>query len=82
MFDKCCFKVKDEECEFQANWERGRSHMEPLILLWLPPCKVTHWWITAYQTNSSAIIQITFYISPSFVHPPQGLFAHKITSES
>lgn len=45
MFDKCCFKVKDEGCEFQANRERGRgvSYMEPLVLLWFPPCEVIHW---------------------------------------
>jgi len=84
MFDKCCFKVKDEGCEFQANWERGRG------VTWSP------WFCSGYLhvksftgrkehvrlSNPSTIIQIMFYISPSFVHPPQGLFTHKIIAES
>lgn len=29
--------------------ERKRSHTEPLVLLWLPPCELIHEEITAYQ---------------------------------
>lgn len=43
MCSKCCLKVNGEGSELKQNKREGESRKRPLVVLWVPPCELTHW---------------------------------------